>query len=347
MSRQRKKDRHLPPRMYLRYGTYYFDDPATGKWLNLGQDQGIAFAAYNRLMGPPRAMSVLRDVFARYQREVTPMPLRGRPRTKEGLENEIRTLERFDRLFGHMAQDELKQRHLYEYIDKRLDERKEYKGQKKPAPSAARHDIRFLRKVLAKGIRWGAGETNAAFNLDMDPDPKNTRDVLPAEYAAVYALANVKVQIAMDLASNIGQRRADILGIRLTDLTDEGILVAQGKTDARVLIAWSPALHATIERALALPPDIPKEYVLRRRDGHPYTPHGFGDMWQKLMRKAIRKGVIAARFKFHDLRALAATEKALAETDEAAQQLLGHADVRTTRENYIRRKKPKRATPVR
>jgi integrase len=53
-------------------------------------------------------------------------------------------------------------------------------------------------------------------------------------------------------------------------------------------------------------------------------------MWQKLMRKAVRKGVIRKRFKFHDLRAMAATEKALAETDEAAQQLLGHSDVKAT-----------------
>jgi hypothetical protein len=44
--------------------------------------------------------------------------------------------------------------------------------------------------------------------------------------------------------------------------------------------------------------------------------------------------------------AMAATEKAMAETEEAAQQLLGHADVRTTRENYIRRRKLKRATSV-
>jgi integrase len=161
-----------------------------------------------------------------------------------------------------------------------------------------------------------------------------------------YALANTKLQIAMDLASNIGERRGDLLSIRLQDPTDEGIVVHQGKTNAAVLVTWTPALCATIDRALTLPPDIPKEHVLRRRDGRPYTPHGFGTMWQKLMRKALKRGVIQSRFKFHDLRAMAATEKAMAETEEAAQQLLGHADVRTTRENYIRCKKLKRATPV-
>jgi hypothetical protein len=186
---------------------HYFANPITGKWDNLGSDRGSAFAAYNRLKGPDRSLSTLKDVLTRYKTEVTPLPLRGRPRTKDALDNEIRTLERFDRLFGHMAQDELKQRHLYEYIDRRTDERKELRGQKKAAPSAARHDIRFLRKVLAKGIRWGAGETNSALNLDLDPDPKNTRDVTHEEYAAVYALANTRVQIAMALAANIAAPR--------------------------------------------------------------------------------------------------------------------------------------------
>lgn len=346
MPRKRKNDRHLPDRMYLRFGTYYYANPKTGKWDNLGRDQVAAFVAYSKLTGPVTAVKTLHEVFVRYKREITPLPLRGRPRTKDGLENEIRTIDRFDRLFGHMAQDDLKQRHLYEYIDKRADERKEFRGQGKAAPSAARHDIRFLKKVLAKGIRWAAGETNAVLNLELDPDPKNTRYVTPAEYAAVYALANVKVQIAMDLASNIGQRRADILKIRINELTKDGIVVDQGKTGTPVLIEWTPVLRDTIDRALALPPDIPKEYVLRRRDGRPYTPHGFGDMWQKVMRKAMRLKVIEARFKFHDLRAVAATDKAESEDEVAAQHLMGHADVRTTRENYIRKKKRKRVTPV-
>jgi integrase len=335
--------------MYERRGRFYFASPVTGKWEPLGSDLATAMAAYARICGQGRKVgSTLSEVLRRYKTEITPLPLRGRPRTQDALDHEIRTIDRFDRLFGHMAQDELKQVHLYQYIDRRKDERKELAGTNRPAPSAARHDIRFLRKVLAKGIRWGAGETNAALNLELDPDPKNTRDVTAREYAAVYAMANVRLQIAMDLASNIGQRRGDLLSIRLQDLTEEGIIVRQGKTGGTpVLVEWTPTLRATIDRALALPPNIPKEFVLRRRDGCPYTPHGFGTMWQKLMRKAVKRGVIQARFKFHDLRALAATEKALAETDEAAQQLLGHADVRTTRENYIRRRKPRKATPVR
>lgn len=70
------------------------------------------------------------------------------------------------------------------------------------------------------------------------------------------------------------------------------------------------------------------------------------------MKKATKPGrngepaALAARFKFHDLRAKAATDKADLETDEEAQKLLGHREVKTTR-GYIRHKKPTRAKPVR
>jgi integrase len=56
---------------------------------------------------------------------------------------------------------------------------------------------------------------------------------------------------------------------------------------------------------------------------------------------------LAKRFKFHDLRAKAATEKAEQGTDKDAQDLLAHQDIKTTPRNYIRRRKPTKATPVR
>lgn len=347
MGRRRRNDLHLPKRMYERRGKFYFDSPITKKWEPLGDDLAAALAAYGRLIGPLWSGRTLSSIFARYKTTITALPLKGRDRTKDAIANEIRTIDRFDKLFGHMTQDALTQQHLYTYIDKRIDERAEFIDQKKSAPSAARHDVRFLKKVLTKGIKWGAGTVNAAINIEMDPDPKNERDVLPEEYEAVYSLANERMKIAMELARNIGQRRGDLLGIRpKRDFTDEGIRINQGKTLAPIVVKWTPTLTATCDRAQALKPDIPKEFLLRNRAGGGYSPRGFGAIWQKLIRKALRKGVIASRFKFHDLRAMAATEKADATTELEAQDLLGHEDVKTTR-GYIRHRKPKIVNPVR
>jgi integrase len=60
--------------------------------------------------------------------------------------------------------------------------------------------------------------------------------VTDAEYAAVYALASERMQIAMELALDTGQRRGDLLNLTRAQLTDEGIEFLQGKTGAGVLV---------------------------------------------------------------------------------------------------------------
>lgn len=343
MGRRRKRDLHLPKRMYERRGKFYFDSPTTKKWEPLGDDYALALTAYGKLAGPLWTGRVLHDVFTRYKTEITALI-----KDEEARVHELRTIDRFDRLFGHMHQDSLTQQHLYKYMDERLDERAEVRHLKRKAPSAARHDVRFLKKVLTKGIKWAAGTVNPVLSLEFDPEPTNERDVTDEEYAAVYAMTNERMQVAMDLAANIGQRRADLLKIRpAEDFTDEGILIRQGKTKAAVLVEWTPALRATVDRAMALKPDIPRDYLLRSRTGRRYSKNGFKSIWRRLIARAVKTGAIAQAFKFHDLRAKAATDKAMLGTDEDAQKLLGHAKVDTTQRKYIRRKKAVRARPVR
>jgi integrase len=212
----------------------------------------------------------------------------------------------------------------------------------------------FLGRYWPKASSGARAPSNAVANLEFEPEAANTRDVTPEQYDAVYRLANIRVQIAMDLADIIGQRRADILGIRPErDFTADGILIRQGKTGTPLIIEWTAALREVVDRALALKPDIPKVYLLRNRAGQRYTPRGFGAMWQKLMRKATRPGrngappILEERFKFRDLRRKAATAKALATTEDEAKDLLGHTDVKTTRKHYLGERKPKKVTPVR
>jgi integrase len=341
--------------MYERRGKYYFDSPITGKWMPLGADIAVALAKYGKLIGPAWTGRTLSDTIARYKTQITPLPLRNRPRTKEAIDNESRTLTRFDKVFGELHQDELTQQHLYRYIDERIDDRKEFKHLNRPAPSAARHDVRFLKKVLAKGIKWGAGTVNAVVGLEFDPDPVDTRDVTVDEFDIVYAAANERVQIVMDIADLTGLRRKDILKIRVQDVTTEGIFVRQGKTLKPILFETTPTLRAVIDRALALKPDIPKLYLIRNRKGQPYTPRGFGSMFKKLIIKLTRPGKrgeppkLGAAFIFKNLRRKAATDKAIATSVAEASQMLDHADEKTTRKHYIGEAaiKPKKVRPVR
>jgi hypothetical protein len=307
------------------------------------------------MAGVTTACRILRDVFRRYKTEITPEPIRGRPRTKEAIDNELRTIDRFDRVFGDLHQDQLTQQHLYTYIDMRLDERKEFAHLKKKAPSAARHDVRFLKKMLVKGIKWGAGTANAVTNLEFDPDPKDMRDVSPAEYDSVYALANERMQIAMELGDITGQDAQEIRLLHRSQISEEGITFRRGKTGNSVLVEWTPALRAVVDRALELKPDIPRDYLLRNEEGRPYTKDGFKGMWRNLMDKATRPRsngeppILARRYKFKHLRKKAATDVSEQRGPEAARDLLAHSNVKTTLGNYIQPRgiKPKRAKPAR
>jgi integrase len=135
--------------------------------------------------------------------------------------------------------------------------------------------------------------------------------VTDAEYDAVYKLASERMRIAMDLALLTGQRRGDLLTLTRAKLTDEGIVFNQSKTGAGVLVEWTDELRKITDRAKALKPQVPGEYLLRKRSGRPYTAWGFSAIWQRLMDKATASGkngeapVLAERFTFHDLRASA------------------------------------------
>jgi len=289
-----------------------------------------AFKEYARLAGPHRRVHTLADVIEKYRLEV--LPLKRSEKTR--LDQDI-ALQRLSRVFGHKLPDDLTAPEIYEYIDRRVTKEivraNGHVIPSRPAPVAARHEITLLGHVLVKAIRWGAGTHNVVRTLERLPKGKRDRYVTDAEVEAVKALASPRLRLAIDLARNIGQRLGDLLRIRREHITEKGIVIHQGKTGKGVLIEITPALDATIKELWALAPQIPRDYLLRRLDGQPYTTNGFSAMWQKLMAEYMKAG--GQRFTFHDLRAKAGSDKA---TIEEAQALLGHASSETTKRVYKR-----------
>ena len=332
MGRRRKLDTHLPKRMYMRRGAYYFCHPDTNAWQPLGKDIAAAFAEYGKLVSGQWSGHDLGDVIDRYRTEVLPLKRSAKTRT-----DQAKQLAKLKAVFGTVPADKITAQHCYRYLDARVSH-----------PVAARHEISLLGHVFAKAIRWGAATVNPVRTLERTPKGKRTRYVTDAEYDAVYSLANERMRIAMDLALLTGQRRGDLLMLKRAQLTDEGIVFHQSKTGAGVLVEWTDELRKITDRAKALKPQVPGEYLLRKRNGRAYTPYGFSAIWQRLMDKATKPGkdkaapVLGERFTFHDLRAKCASDKIGLED---AATLLGHASSQTTKSIY-RRKMP-RATPLR
>ena len=321
MGRPRIHNKGLPARVYLSHGSYFFR-PRPGTIINLGRDFAQAMRAYGEAMQGAWSGQTLGDVVDRYRVEVLP---RKAPKTaaEQGPQ-----LDRLRAVFGRMHPDDITAQHCYLYADKRVGT-KGKAGRK--VPVLARHEVALLSHLLTSAIRWGIGTKNAALGLRFEKPAPRSRYITDAEFLAVRAMASAPVQVAMDLALLTGQRRGDILGLRREQLTDEGIVIRQGKTGRELTVSWSPDLRAVIARAKALPPQLPGVYMVRTRRGQRYSESGFSALWQRLMAKWVAQG--GERFTFHDIRAKCASDKA---TLGGAAALLGHASSDTTKRVYRR-----------
>lgn len=318
MGRKRRLDKHLPQRMYLVCGSYYFR-PRDAKPVNLGRDLAEALAAYGRMIGSQWAARTMGDAIDRYRVEVLPLKRSGATRR-----DQAKQLDRLKATFGDMLPDNIRAQHCYKYQDSRRSEDGAL------VPVAARHEVALLGHVFQRAIRWGAASANPVHGMDLGARSPKRAQVTIAQVEAVKGLANARLRPAIDLAVNIGQRRGDLLKIRFEDLTDAGVYVEQGKTGAKVLLEWTPDLQAIVAELKAQSPHIPREYLIRKRNGKPYSTDGFSAIWRRVMDKHVAAGGV--RFTFHDLRSVSADEGTL----EEARDRLGHASSETTKRHYRR-----------
>jgi integrase len=329
MGRRRKRDKHLPQRVYLSHGAYFFR-PKDGKPVNLGRDLADALTRYASIIGRQWTGRTLGDVIDPYRLEVLPLKRSDRTREDEG-----KALDRLKAVFGHMLPDDLTAQALYKYQDTRRSK------EAKPVPVAARHEVALLGHVFTKAIRWGVARSNPVRGMDFGERSAKRAQVPIEQVEALKAVAGERLSVAIDLAVSTGQRRGDLLKLRRDQLTNDGIVFKQSKTGAGVLIEWSEDLRAIVDRAKRLAPQIPCEYLIRTRKGKQYSAEGFSAIWQRAMAKHVRAG--GQRFSFHDLRSVSADGAA---TAEEAQARLGHASVQTTKRHYFGRSHESQAPQV-
>ena len=104
MSRPRKTRHDLPSRVYQKHGAYYFVDK-TNKWHRLGTALGDAMKAYGDLLESDSALTTMRQLFDRYQREILPKKA---PKTQK---DNVYGLGLLRQAFSHMRPEQLKPKH--------------------------------------------------------------------------------------------------------------------------------------------------------------------------------------------------------------------------------------------
>jgi integrase len=313
MSRPRKADRHLPPCVHQRHGAYYF--VKKGKWTRLGATLTESMIEYSRIVGTPSGgMSDLID--RAYEAACKDKQRKLSDSTKRQYKYNAGHLRR---KLAEFDPQQVKPKHVAQL-------RAEYHDK----PNMGNQLVSFLKVVFDYALQWGEVESNPCIGSKRQIEDKRGRYLTDAEYQAIRAHAEPRMQIIMDVCFLTGQRISDVLKIRLSDITPDGLAFTQQKTGKRLVVAWSKDLHAAVDAAKELTRGrIIKPTTLFCTTGG--TAPGYSYVRVQWAKACALAGVTNANL--HDLRAKSGTDAEKQGMDPTA--LLGHSDKKQT-ETYLR-----------
>ena len=321
MGRRRKRDKHLPRRMYWRHGAYYFVDKGN-VWHRLGAELGDSLRAYADFCPSSKKVVTISDLVGRYQREI--LPGYSVKHQKDKAPHLARILD----VFGDMHVDDVRPKHIRAFRDD-LGERR---GRTWVKAALVNRTLATLSHMFTMATEWDVVDTNPCKDVQRPQEPERTRYVENAEFWAVHARCPPMHQMAMELALLTGLRREDILKLTRDNITDAGLLVHTGKTDKDLLFEWTDELRSVVKRAWAEPPQVCRALICNRQ-GKRYTPDGFSAIWRRARKRALKSGELTETYRFNDLRAKSASD----DSDlSRASQRLGHTTLQTTQQHYIR-----------
>lgn len=307
--RPRKTDKHLPPCIQYKHGAYYLTKKA--KWLPLGKDLSTALTEYARIMAEPKGgMCDLID-------SALPSVLKGRAKaTQEQYKTASRKLKTILRDF---TPQQVKSKHIAQI-----------KRAKSDSPNATNRMLSVLRMIFEYALDEQIVDSNPVTGIKRLEEKKRGRLISEEEFSAIYSKAPPRLQIVMDLLALTGQRVNDVLKIRHVDLKDEGIYFQQDKTEAKLIVKWTPELRSVVKRANDLGGNVKAFTLLYGRGGKPLDYYSIRDQWRTATRAA---NVPDATMR--DLRAMSAT--AAKSQGKNATRLLGHTSEGMT-QRYLRDK---------
>jgi len=134
-----------------------------------------------------------------------------------------------------------------------------------------------------------------------------------------------------------GQRPADVLKFKRTDIHGGALHLVQNKTGARLSIEITGELATVVERINARPRKALSPYLVQDENGQPLTQAALRSRFDKARELA------GVQFQFRDIRAKAATD-----TGDLAhsQKLLAHKNREMT-EHYVKARIGERVKPLR
>lgn len=310
MNRPRKTKGPYPPCFYEKHGAYYL--VKANKWTRLGSDLAPALAEYGRLIQAP-ALTGTPKLIDDVLKSIEPRLAKS---TREQYKHAGEILKR---KLAQFEPAEIKARHVAQV-----------KQSLAATPNMANRVISVLRQVFDYAVERQMVDVNPCVGVPRLVEAKRKRLLSDDEWIAIYEKAGARLQVLMRLQYLTGQRIGDVLAIKRSQLTDEGVFFEQQKTGARLLVRWSPDLKAAVKDAIALADDVPSVTLLRSRTG---GPPDYRSVSEQFARAAAAAGVKDARL--NDSRAKSAT--VTKQQGKSARALLGHTS-ETMTARYLRDK---------
>lgn len=305
--RPRKSHPNLPKYVQHRHGAYYL--VRAGKWEPLGRDLDDALAEYAKRMAPPAAglAGLIDSALAAKKAKLAPATWDQYQIVAAKIKHMLAGFRPEQVLPRHVAQ---------------------VKRELANTPNMANRTMSVLRLVFDFALESQLVDSNPAIGIKRYPEQKRRRLISLEEYASIHALAGPRLQCVMDLLFLTGQRVEDALQVKLADLRDEGIYFEQDKTEARLVVEWTPELRAVVAKAKGLIKSVTGFTLLQGRQGKPVDYRTVRDQWELACKAA---GVEDAQMR--DIRAMSAT--AIRAQGGNATALLGHTSAAMT-DRYLR-----------
>ena len=325
MGRRRQSNYDDPPRFHKKGKVWYHvSGTAPRIWTKLSNDRAEALRLWAQREGVREddSTKLFSVVAKRYIREIFPSKS---VQTRKDNDKELANLLK---VFAHMPIDAIAPMHVREYMDIR--------GQ--AAKVRANREKALLSHLFNKAREWGyTALQNPCQGVKGFKETGRSRYITDAEFDLVKAHAHFTVIDAMDLALLTGQRPADVLKLKSTDIRDGALWIVQNKTGRRLGIEITGELATVIARINARTFKAISDWLIQDENGQPLTQFSLRSRFDKA------RTLAKVDFQFRDLRAKAATD-----TGDLAhsQTLLGHKN-RAMTEQYVRVRMGDRVKPLR
>lgn len=282
--------KHLPDRVHIKHGAYYYVAVVDGKrkWRHLcrvSDGEAKLYVEYAKaIRGTPSTMTAIFDQYI--GSGMTDLA----DGTKAGYLGYIRRSLR--PVFGELEPEDIEAADIYEFLDIRREQ---------GAKIVANREIACLSSVFNFAIRRRLARYNPRLGVARNKEIPKSRYIRHDEFLASFEAAEDYVQDLMAGIYLMGLRPGEARNLLKSQITPNGIRWEESKTGKIKLIEWSSALQFFITRACSRTPESP--YIFSNSLGGRWTEWAMHSALRRL-----RSRVDGERWTWHDLRAKAESD---------------------------------------